>query len=300
MDSDPLLNAGIEILLLSGLTHGIQLRWTRKANSEARLVDRDVISRRTRHAPGATVQMSPLLASHLFQSISPVVLSLLTARLLRLQTLASTMEWDDSSSPDNCLSLTSSPRVGLSCLMCHNSLVIKRTGFVDSKYSVLGAKGDVLFTLMKQGKVSGRGRQLLLLDANDGLRPLLMLQISECSPLYALGIGSAQMLMHELPGGRLLGRVAMVPGGFRKGQYQILDHADVPVVMFKRKDKLLSFRYKFKNASGVPIGSISSLDSWSSSRVRLDMHPGLDQRIRTMLVAAAFLVTKVEVQSATI
>ena len=182
----------------------------------------------------------------------------------------------------------------LSYLVCHNSIVVKRTGIVESKYVITGSKGDVLFSFQKNGKVSGRGRQLLLLDCDNS--PALMLQITELSAMYSLGVGSAQMSAHLLPGGNRLAQVVMVPGVW-KGDYQIRDAAGSCVMTFERKDKLFSFCYKFKNTAGVPIGKISSMDSWSAFCVKVDFHPGLDNQSRVMIMAAAFLVTKVEFQT---
>lgn len=186
----------------------------------------------------------------------------------------------------------------LQYLSCHNSVIIKRSGFIESKYVISNWNGEqVMFTFDKKGKISGRGRQLLLLDVD--LRPVLMLQVTELSAMYPFGMGSAQMTIHSLPGGNFVGKVVMLPGVW-KGDYQVQDESGRCIMTFKRKEKFFSFGYKFKNASGVPIGRISSLDTWTSSQVRVDFHPGLDNRSRIILTAAAFLVTKVEVRCGTI
>lgn len=186
----------------------------------------------------------------------------------------------------------------LQYLNCHNTLIIKRTGFVESKYAISNWNGEqVIFTLQKKGKISGRGRQLLLLDLD--LRPVLMLQITELSAMYPFGIGSAEMMIHSLPGGSFVAKVVMQPGVW-KSEYQVLDPSGSCLMTFKRKDKFFSFAYKFKNPSGVPIGRITSRDAWTSSQVRVDFHPGLDNHSRSILMAAAFLVTKVEVKCGTI
>lgn len=182
----------------------------------------------------------------------------------------------------------------LSHLVCHDSIFVKRSGLMESKYMITGSKGDVLFCFQKNGKISGRGRQLMLLDMDQN--PILMLQITELSPLYSLGVGSAVMTVHLLPGGSHLAQVVMVPGVWND-DYQVRDAAGSRLMTFVRKDRLISFCYKFKNPAGVPIGKVSSLESWSCSRVKVDFHPGLDNQSRVMIMAAAFLVLKVESQA---
>lgn len=182
----------------------------------------------------------------------------------------------------------------ISQLVCHDSLIVKRTGFVESKYVITSAAGDELFRFKKNGKISGRGRQLLLLDSTDR-NPILMIQITKFSPFgYSFGFGKAQMVIHSFPGGNHMAQVVMKPSGLPAGVCVIRDTSGL-LMTFERK--LVSFSYKFKNKAGVPIAKVKEL-AWHPNKIKVDFHSGLDNESRLLIMAAAFFVTKVEFNTA--